>query len=69
MTREQTTALYSKISDKSELERLCSGKHNALQIKHLLDTQSSRESDLQAIIDYIETLKTAGLVTLADARK
>ncbi|MCX6226405.1 MAG: DUF4910 domain-containing protein [Bacteroidia bacterium] len=66
LTREQTTAIYSNISDKTELERLCNGKHNALQIKHLLDTQSSRESDLQAIMDYIEVLKAAGLVRLAN---
>lgn len=63
-TREQSTAFYGKISDKSELERLCNGKHNALQIKHLLDTQSSRESDLQTIIDYVGVLEKAGLVTL-----
>jgi hypothetical protein len=64
LTREQTTAIYSNISDKTELERLCNGKHNVLQIKRMLDTQSSKESDLQAIMDYIGVLKTAGLVTV-----
>jgi hypothetical protein len=34
----------------------------------MLDTQSSRESDLQAILDYIEVLKTAGLVVLSGGR-
>jgi hypothetical protein len=64
LTREQSMALYNKISDKTELERLCNGKHNALQIKHLLDAQIPRESDLQAIMDYIVVLKDAGLVTV-----
>jgi aminopeptidase YwaD len=68
LTREQSVAMYNNLSDKTELERLCNGKHNALQIKHMLDTQSSRESDLQTIVDYIGILKTAGLVTLAGAR-
>ncbi|MFA6128681.1 MAG: DUF4910 domain-containing protein [Bacteroidales bacterium] len=67
LTHEQNLSM-NKISDKTELERLCNGKHNALQIKHMLDTQSSRESDLQAILDYIEILRTAGLVTLTSAR-
>lgn len=62
MTGEQSNAIFGGLSDKAELERLCNGKHNALQIKHMLDTQSSRESDLKAIIDYIEILKVADLV-------
>jgi len=64
MSREQMTSLYQNISDRSELERLCNGKHNVLQIKQMLDTQSERESGLQAIIDYIGILEKAGLVTL-----
>jgi hypothetical protein len=51
-----------KISDVRELERLCNGKHNALQIKQMLDTQSSKESDLASVMDYIAILKEAGLV-------
>jgi hypothetical protein len=51
------------VASTSELERLCNGKHNAIQIKQMLDTQFPRESSLQGIIDYIEVLKTAGLVT------
>jgi hypothetical protein len=69
LTREQNNSIYGSLSDKSELERLCNGRHNAFQIKQLLDTQSSRESDLQAIIDYIEILRTANLVTLASVKK
>jgi aminopeptidase YwaD len=68
ITPEQSVSVYNRLADRSELERLCNGKHNALQIKHMLDTQSSRESDLQAIMDYIVILKSAGLVTLAGTR-
>jgi hypothetical protein len=39
------------------------GKHNAIQLKQMLDTQYSRESSLKAILEYIEVLKKAGLVT------
>jgi hypothetical protein len=53
----------SGVANSSELERLCNGKHNALQIKQMLDTQFPKESSLQGIIDYIEVLKSAGLVT------
>ncbi|MFH0760400.1 MAG: M28 family peptidase [Bacteroidota bacterium] len=63
MTREQMMASYRDIASTSELERLCAGKHNALQIKQMLDTQYSRETSLQAILDYISILEKAGLVT------
>lgn len=63
MTREESRALYGGIGNTSELQRLCNGKNNALEIKKLLDTQYSRKSDLQSIINYIEVLKEAGLVT------
>ena len=69
MTREQRTAAFRDIANTSELERLCNGKHNAIQIKQMLDTEFPKESSLKAIIDYIDLLKTAGLVTLANARK
>lgn len=64
MTREQMTASFREIANTGELERLCNGKHNALQIKQMLDTQYERESSLPAILQYIELLKTAGLVAL-----
>lgn len=64
LTREQMTAYYRDIASTGELERLCNGKHNAIQIKQMLDTQYAKESSLKAIIDYIEILKTAGLVML-----
>jgi aminopeptidase YwaD len=60
--REQMTTTYREIGNTSELERLCNGKHNVLQIKQMLDTQYPRESSLTAIMAYIEVLKTAGLV-------
>jgi aminopeptidase YwaD len=61
---KELSAVMNMVSDRAELERLCNGKHNALQIKHMLDTQSPRTTDLQVIIDYIEILKSAGLVTV-----
>ncbi|NTX00015.1 MAG: hypothetical protein HGB35_08855, partial [Geobacteraceae bacterium] len=60
--REQMTTTYREIGNTSELERLCNGKHNAVQIKQMLDTQYPKESSLTAIMAYIEVLKTAGLV-------
>jgi len=68
MTREQMTSSYRDIANPGELERLCNGKHNAIQIKQMLDTQYAKESSLKAILDYIEVLKTAGLIILAGAR-
>jgi hypothetical protein len=62
MSREQMTGMGREIANTSELERLCNGKHNALQIKQMLDTQFAKESSLKAILQYIEVLKTAGLV-------
>lgn len=62
--RAQGMLSNREIANTSELERLCNGKHNALQIKYMLDTQFPRESSLKSILDYIETLKTAGLVVL-----
>ncbi|MFA6484206.1 MAG: M28 family peptidase, partial [Bacteroidales bacterium] len=68
MTREQMTATYRDIANTSELERLCNGKHNAIQIKQMLDTQYAKETSLKAVLDYVEILKTAGLIVLAGAR-
>ncbi|MFH0760401.1 MAG: M28 family peptidase [Bacteroidota bacterium] len=63
-TKGQGTAFYHTISDLYELQRLCNGKHNVLQIKQMLDTQSSRESDLQIMLDFISMLERGGLVIL-----
>jgi hypothetical protein len=51
--------------DTQEAGRLCNGSNSALDIKKLLDTQMKQgEVDLQDVINYIYTLKEAGLVTL-----
>jgi hypothetical protein len=63
MSREQMFAAYRDIGNTGELERLCTGKHNALQIKQMLDTQYPRETSLNAILDYVELLTKAGLVS------
>jgi hypothetical protein len=64
MSRDQMISTYREIGSTGELERLCNGKNNAVQIKQMLDTQYPRESSLTAILDYIEVLKQAGLVSL-----
>ena len=54
-----------RMIDTQELGRLCNGNNSALDIKKLLDTQLKQgEVDLQDVINYIYTLKEAGLVTL-----
>jgi hypothetical protein len=54
-----------RMIDTQELGRLCNGKNSALDIKKLLDTQLKQgETDLQDIVNYINILKEAGLVTL-----
>lgn len=50
--------------DTRELARLVNGTHSALDIKKMLDTQSTRVSDLQSIINYLERLKHAGLIEM-----
>lgn len=50
------------IANRTELCALIDGKHNALQIKQMLDTQFETESDLQSVINYLELLKIKKLV-------
>jgi len=50
--------------DRSELQLLVNGRNSVLDIKNMLDAQSERKAELQAVLDYIETLKTAGLVVM-----
>jgi aminopeptidase YwaD len=64
MSREQMASLTREIANAGELERLCNGKHNAIQIKQMLDTQYAKETSLKAVLDYIEVLKSAGLVSV-----
>lgn len=51
-----------RVANTGELQRLCNGRYNLLEIKKLLDTEYSRESDLQAIMDHVDLLKEGGLV-------
>ncbi len=46
----------------SELQLLVNGRHSALDIKKMLDAQNERRSTLQAVLNYLEILKLAGLV-------
>ncbi len=55
----------NRMTDTQELSRLCNGKNSALDIKKLLDTQLKHgETELQDVINYINYLKEAGLVTI-----
>jgi hypothetical protein len=61
----QKYPLNNRRTDTQELGRLCDGKNNALDIKKLLDTQMrTGETELQDVINYIYTLKEAGLIIL-----
>jgi aminopeptidase YwaD len=48
----------------SELQHLIDGRHSALDIKVMLDAQSQTLSDMQAVLNYLEVLKAAGLVEM-----
>lgn len=50
--------------DRNELQLLVNGKNSVLDIKNMLDAQMQRKADLQDVMNYIETLKTAGLVEM-----
>jgi hypothetical protein len=61
----QQFPVVSRYTDTQELARLCNGTNNAFDIKKMLDTQLRQgEVDLQDVINYINLLKEAGLVTL-----
>ncbi|MBW1897514.1 MAG: hypothetical protein JRI61_00475, partial [Deltaproteobacteria bacterium] len=47
----------------SEIQLLCNGQNSALDMKKMADTQFKQETDLQAILDHLDVLKAAGLVT------
>lgn len=48
----------------SEIQLLVDGHHSALDIKTMLDAQSEGAADLQAVMNYLEVLKAAGLVEM-----
>ena len=54
----------SSIANTSELNLLIDGRRSALDIKRWLDVQYLRRSDLQAILNYLEILKVAGLIEM-----
>ncbi len=51
------------VTNTSELQLLVNGRHSALDIKKLLDAQYEAPSSLQGILNYLEILKAAGLVS------
>jgi hypothetical protein len=52
------------IGNTRELQLLVNGKNSVLDIKHMLDSQFQRKSDLQAVLNYLEILKLAGLIEM-----
>ncbi|OGD27790.1 MAG: hypothetical protein A2V57_06000 [Candidatus Aminicenantes bacterium RBG_19FT_COMBO_65_30] len=50
------------VANTAELQLLVNGRHSALDIKKMLDAQNERRSTLQAVLNYLEVLKLAGLV-------
>jgi hypothetical protein len=66
LPRTQTTRGQgeSRRLDRSELQLLINGKNSILDIKNMLDAQAERRTDLQDVMNYVEILKTAGLVEM-----
>ena len=56
--------LKEGISDVWELRRLIDGRRSALDIKRTLDAQAPKPSDLEAVLDYLDILKKADLITM-----
>ena len=50
--------------DRAELQLLIDGKNSVLDIKYMLDAQAERKADLQEVLNYLEVLKTAGLIEM-----
>jgi aminopeptidase YwaD len=63
LSRDESTKFMRGIANTSELQRLCTGQYSALDMKKILDSQFSRASDLEAVIEYLEYLKKSALVT------
>ncbi len=61
---ERSKFPYSRegIANTGEVQLLIDGNMNVYQIKQALDAQNRRPSDLQAIFNFLEVLKLAGLV-------
>ncbi|MGD8321650.1 MAG: M28 family peptidase [Gemmatimonadota bacterium] len=50
--------------DTNEVQLLVDGHHSALDIKTMLDAQGREPSDLQGVLNYLEILRAAGLVSM-----
>jgi len=62
---EATLARYPHEGiDTNEVQLLIDGHHSVLDIKAMLDAQGAEPSDLQGILNYLEVLKAAGLVSM-----
>ncbi len=61
---ERAKLPYSRqdVANTGEVQLLIDGTMNVYQIKQALDAQNRRPSDLQAIFNFLEVLKLAGLV-------
>ncbi len=55
---------YQGLASTSEVQLLVDGRHSVLDIKRMLDAQMRTTSELQAILNYLEVLKAAGLVEM-----
>jgi hypothetical protein len=55
---------YQGVASTGELQLLIDGRHSALDIKKMLDAQMRETSDLQAILNFLEVLRAAGLVEM-----
>jgi hypothetical protein len=62
--RRQFPYRSADIANTNEVNLLIDGRNSVLDIKKMLDAQSRTTSDLQAVINYIEALKLAGLVEM-----
>ncbi|MEE8604677.1 MAG: M28 family peptidase, partial [Candidatus Aminicenantaceae bacterium] len=51
------------IPSTSELQCLINGKRSVLEIRNMLDVQYSRKSNLESVMNYIQILKLAGLIS------
>jgi len=55
---------YSNIVNANEVAGLAGGGYSVLEIKKMLDAQFEKESPLKEILNYLELMKEAGLITL-----
>jgi uncharacterized protein YjgD (DUF1641 family) len=48
--------------DRAEMQLLINGRNTLLDIKNMMDAQAERKADLQEMMNYLDVLRTAGLV-------